>query len=88
MSPRRELERIIEKELANAPDVEWWIDRRGRTHPRLHLRLADKERVLVLAGTPSCYRGMLNRRRDIRRTIEEMRTGRKWGLHPAACRVS
>lgn len=68
---KRSLPEVLVKELEQWPGVAFHYERRTG-HPRLHLRVGEQERFLVISSTPSCPRANLNKRRDLRQLLAQM----------------
>lgn len=69
---RREMMQMIERELAEW-NVGWRVDKRARgKRPRLILHHGGKSRFVVMPGSPSDKRGLLNKVRDIRVACEQL----------------
>ena len=67
----REMESLIEKELAKHPGVESRFER-GTKHPRVVLKVGTVERFFPFTGTRTDRRGMLNNITALRRLCREL----------------
>jgi hypothetical protein len=75
---RKEMMQKIEAELKQWPGIEGRFEKRA-PHPRLHLTFGKRTRFVVIPGSPSDKRGLLNKIRDIRFACAQLGARRQGG---------
>lgn len=69
-----DLRKMVEQELRDRAGVRFDFECR-KTHDRIILSFENKSKFVTVSKSPSDYRAMMNRRRDIRKVLKEFENG-------------
>lgn len=62
---------LLQSELTRWPGVTYWVEP-GKTHPKLHVCYAERERKLPFSSTKVDPRGLLNKVTELRRLLNTL----------------